>query len=141
MNAIKFLIQEHNKVRKVLVKLSKKSQKIDAKIDMFYGLCHDLVIHETMEEKIWYPHFKSRLDRTVKHLVTEEKGAAKAIKKFSTVKTPEEFAAKFAKFKKAVKEHAAEEETKLFPQVKKILDTAELNKIGKDMQKFKKRFK
>jgi hemerythrin superfamily protein len=142
MNAIEFLTHEHDKVRKVLAEIDQGSHKDETKRKMFDGLCQDLIRHETMEHKIWYPHFKNhdKLEDTVKHLLTEEKGAEKAIQAFDNVHSQEEWEKKFAKFKKDVEHHAEEEEKKLFPNVKKILDEATLEKIGKEMHAFKQQY-
>lgn len=139
MDAIKFLIKEHNHVRRVLKDINKKSRTEAAKKKIFKGLCKELVVHETMEQKVWYPNFKTnpKLNKTVKHLVTEEKTAAKAIKAFKKIKTQEKWEEKFAEFKTDVEHHAHEEETKLFPKVKKVLDKDELAEIGKKLRKFK----
>lgn len=143
MNAITFLIKEHNKVRRGLKEISKKSHRYTTKRSLLNSLCRDLIIHENMEHKVWYPHFKNnkKLKTEVKHLLSEEKGAEKAIKKLKSIKTEEEWEEKFYKFKKDVEHHAHEEEHKLFPNVKAILDEDQLELIGKEMRKFRSKFK
>jgi len=139
MNAIDFLTKEHHHVKQVLDDLSNKPHREETKKKMFDTLCKELLRHEEMEHKIWYPHFKQdqRLDDTVKHLLTEEKSAEEAIKRFGKVDNEKEWDLKFSKFKKAVEHHAHEEEEKLFPVVKKILSETELEEIGKEMYEFK----
>lgn len=143
MDAIHFLLKEHDKVRTLLKTIAKKSSQYTTKKRKFKMLCQDLIRHEKMEHKVWYPVFKNnkKLKTEVKHLLIEEKHAEKAIKKINKIKTPEEWEAHFAKFKKAVEQHANEEESKLFPNVKKILDKLELEEIGKQMKKFKSKYK
>ncbi len=140
MNAIDFLIKEHNKVRQMLKEISAESHRGEAKKNLFEILCDDLLRHETMEHKVWYPHFKnnSKLSDTVKHLLTEEKSTEKAIAQFDNLKTEAAWEEKFSKFRKDVIHHAAEEERDLFPEVRKLLSEAELEQIGKEMQAFKK---
>jgi hemerythrin superfamily protein len=106
---------------------------------MFDFLCKDLVRHEKMEQKIWYPYLKEyvQLNTKIKHLLKEEKTAAKAIKEFKKIKTSEKWETKFIAFKKDVFHHAKEEETKLFPSVKKKLESNELKMIGKKLNTFK----
>ncbi len=138
MDAISFLIKEHNKVRRKLAVLNKESQLNATKKIRFISLCHDLILHETMEQKIWYPYFRNdkKLKKEVKHLLSEENHAAMAIKKFKSFKTKAQWDLHFAKLKKAVLLHAKEEEKKLFPNVKMILDKSELNAIGIEMHRY-----
>lgn len=141
MNAINFLTKEHDKVRKVLAEI-KKAQRYSTKQNKFKALCRELIIHENMEQKVWYPSFRNdkRLKKEVKHLVAEEKGAEKAITKCKGAKTEEAWKEKFAKFKKAVEHHAHEEEAILFPNVEEILTKKELDYLGKAMRKFKNKY-
>jgi len=140
MDAIKFLLKEHNKVRRIFKDINKKSRRDLTKRKIFKELCHDLIVHETMEQKKWYPTLKKNKDLkdTIKHLLSEEKKAAKTIKTFKNIKSPEEWNKKFFEFKNDVEHHASEEEEKLFPKVKKLFDEAELKKLGKEMYQFKK---
>lgn len=143
MNAIKFLLKEHNKVRREFSDIEDDSHKYETKKNMFDTLCNDLIRHEKMEQKLWYPHFKNneKIDATVKHLISEEKKAETAIKEFDSVKTQKEWEDKFLKLKKDVEHHAAEEEQNLFPKIEKILTEDELEKIGKEMEDFKNEYK
>lgn len=139
MNAIDFLIKEHEHVRKTLSEIDDSSHRTDTKRKMFQSLCTDLIRHETMEHKVWYPHFKNdtRLNATVKHLLSEEKTAEKILKQFDDIKADEEWEEKFIKLKRDVEHHATEEEQKLFPEVKKLLNKDDLEKIGIEMYHFK----
>lgn len=139
MNAIDFLIREHDKVRQTLLDITDKSHREETRMKMFHGLCQDLIRHETMEHKVWYPHFRNdrRLSETVQHLLHEEEGAEKAIKQFAQINTPDAWEEQFSKFKNAVENHAREEELDLFPQVEKLFSKEELEKIGREMYQFK----
>lgn len=139
MNAIDFLIKEHDKVRKTLADIDDSSHRPETKMHMFDSLCQDLLRHETMEHKVWYPHFKNdqRLSDTVRHLIGEEKGAEKAIKQFDKVSSYAVWQEKFAKFKHDVEHHAQEEENDLFPEVQNLLSPEDLEQIGLDMYHFK----
>lgn len=144
MNAIDFLIKEHNHVRQILADISMGSHKDETQKKLFHSLCNDLIRHETMEHSVWYPYFKNdnRLSQTVRHLLSEEKHAEKAIKKFdNSTLHDEEWEKKFSQLKEAVEHHAQEEEQQLFPEVKKILSDEELEKIGLEMYHFKQDYK
>lgn len=142
MNAIDFLIKEHNKVRKTLEDIDDSSHHYETKRKMFETLSEDLIRHETMEHTVWYPHFKNdhRLNEKVRHLLKEENHAEKAINNLSEIKTEAAWQEHFLQFKKDVEHHAKEEENQLFPEVKKLLSNADLEKIGAEMYEFKKQY-
>ena len=140
MNAITYLLQQHRKYKKRLQTLVKKSHRESTKRKMFTALTTDLKHHEKMEQTIWYPYLKKNTDlsNVIKHLVSEEKSAAKAIAKIKKIKDEEVFTQKIAELRKDVLHHARTEETKLFPKVTKYIGVSELNNLGKKMKKFKK---
>ncbi len=137
MNAIEFLIKEHNKVRKMLLDIADEKHHYETQKKQFERVSQELLRHEDMEHQIWYPHFKDKLPQTIKHLVTEEKGAEKAIHKLNTLKTETAWKEHFLKFSEDVEHHAHEEEHDLFPEVQKILSQKELEDIGLKMHVFK----
>jgi hemerythrin-like domain-containing protein len=142
MNAIDLLISEHNKVRDILKKIAEDSKSFDEKKNSFKTLRHDLLRHEKMEQTIWYPHFKDsdKLDKTVKHLIKEEKEAHQEIQDLNQIGSEEEWNTQFKKFKHDVEHHAHEEESKLFPQIRNIFSESELANIGKEMLQFEKEY-
>jgi hemerythrin superfamily protein len=142
MDAISYLRHEHSKFRRMLAAISKTSQE-KSKKTKFKAFCRDLIKHETMEQKIWYPVLRQypELRETIKHLLSEEKSAAKAIKSFNKVSFDFMWNLRFAKFKHDVDHHAKEEEQELFPKVRKLLDKKTLNTLGTKMRKFKAKLK
>lgn len=142
MNAIDFLTKEHQHVRKILADIAQDTHRIETKRKMFDTLCDEILRHETMEHKIWYPRIKTNanLSDEVKHLLSEEKSAEKAIKQLENVNSTQEWQEKFNKFRRAVEHHAQEEETELFPQVSRLLSKEELEQIGKQMHEFNKNY-
>lgn len=138
MDAIDFLLKEHDKVRKKFAEIKKKKDP-KSFLEEFDALCKDLLVHEKMEQIVWYPKIKEnkKLYETIKHLISEEQHAEKAIKGFKSSPDEEKWE-KFLKINKDVDHHADEEETKLFPQVKKMMSKEELLEIGHEMYLFKK---
>jgi iron-sulfur cluster repair protein YtfE (RIC family) len=131
MNAIQFLLKEHEHVRKVLADISNPVHRDATKREMLHELCQDLIRHEMMEEEIWYPQLRKHqnLKELIKHLISEEKHAEKAMLKFDAIKTQDEWETKFEKFKQDVEHHAAEEENDLFPLVERIVPDMQLQEI------------
>lgn len=143
MNAITFLLKEHEKVRKLLFDLSERSHRTETKIKLFEQLAEELVRHETMEQTIWYPFLKKNkiFADVIAHLLSEEKKAAKIIEKIQkNIEQGDEWEEEFLQLKADVEHHADEEEKHLFPQVKEMLDEETLEKIGKEMGEFKNNF-
>lgn len=106
---------------------------------MFEALGNDLVRHEEMEHKVWYPHLRDdlQLNEEIKHLLKEENYAEREIERLSAIKSEAVWEEHFAKFKKEVEHHAKEEEMQLFPEVKKLLSRGALEQIGTEMYHFK----
>jgi len=140
MNAIKFLLKEHDHVRKMFAEIAGGSHRYETQKKMFGVLCKELTVHEKMEQAEWYPCFKDngKLKTIVEHLISEEKNAENTIKQFKKITSQENWETEFLKFKTDVDHHAAEEEKKLFPEVKKIIGDEKLESIGKKMLTFKK---
>lgn len=138
MNAIDFLIKEHEKVKNTFSEIADPSHKPETKRKMLHELCGKLLAHETMEETLWYPNFarNDAVKEIVKHLIAEEKEAEKTIHQFEKIVTQEEWEKKFIQFRSDVEHHAAEEEHKLFPKVRQILNENDLESIGKKLREF-----
>lgn len=141
MDAIELILNQHARIRKFLSQLTKAKASHSLK-KTFENLSAFLISHETMEQKVWYPFLKknTKLTSTITHLINEEKTAAKAIAKIKKIKSVETFEEKIMELKSAVAHHAKEEETKLLPKAKKLIEETELKKIGKKMSEFKKEF-
>ena len=142
MNAIDFLVKEHDRVRKLLTNICDKSHRYETKRKMFEALGDDLIRHETMEHRVWYPHLRNnrQLNEEVKHLLKEENYAEREIRHLSEIKNESVWEEHFASFKKNVEHHAKEEERELFPEVQKLFSTDELETIGSEMYNFKRQY-
>lgn len=140
MNAIEFLTSEHNKVRKLISDISEPSHREKTKKSLFDVICHELLRHELMEQKIWYPKLAPYKDLTdtVQHLLSEEKKAEALMKEIKKIQALEEWEEKVEEFIHQVKHHANEEEKKLFPSVRNEVPSDLLIKIAKEMKEFKK---
>ncbi|HEV2614559.1 MAG TPA: hemerythrin domain-containing protein [Gammaproteobacteria bacterium] len=139
MNAIKFLLKEHDHVRRAFADISDASHRPQTKLKLFVSLCQELLVHEKMEQTVWYPRFNNedKLKTIVQHLLSEEQSAEEAIKEFRKIISHDQWEEKFKRLRMDVEHHASEEENKLFPKVTSILDEEELEEIGEKMIKFK----
>lgn len=142
MHAVKFIVHEHNKIRKTLARIEKQARD-ETKIRTAKLLCKDLATHENMENTTWYPFIlkTAQLKQTITHLIKEEKKAASTIKKLDKIKDTEKWLETFMTLKKDVSHHANEEETKLFPKVMTLIDSDDLEKVGKKLQQYKNKHK
>lgn len=138
MDAISYLRQEHSKFRKELKEINNVSND-KIKLSKFNSLCKDLIRHETMEQKVWYPTLRKHpeLQDIIEHLISEEKSAAETIKKFKKSHIGFIWKLRFLKFKHDINHHAKEEEQGLFPKARRLLTKTELNALGVKMRKFK----
>lgn len=143
MNAIDFLLKEHNKIRALFADLNDPIHKEETKRKLFETIRNELIRHEKMEQTIWYPKLKSHkeLFDEIKHLVSEEKDASKLIDHLNKINNSPEWEKELLKLQKEVEHHANEEEKHLFPEVRKFLDETALTIIGKAMREFKDNYK
>lgn len=140
-DAIAIIINDHSYIRKMFGKIDQEmNSNFDAAQSDFNTLKDFLVKHETMEQKAFYSAIENKddLKNIIKHLKKEEDAAANELKKFDNIKDKQEWISKYNKLKKDVDAHASEEETKLFPKVKKVVSSDELNKIGQKMMQYRK---
>jgi hemerythrin superfamily protein len=142
MDAINYLRKEHSKFRKLLKEIGKIDNE-DRKQRKFATFCLDLLQHEKMEQKVWYPTLRKDKDMkaVITHLLKEEKSAAQVIKELKKMELGLLWKLRFYKFSKDVDHHAKEEEKELFPLVRKRLSKPELNLLGTKMRKFKTQLK
>lgn len=139
MDAITYLRQEHRDFRKNLQEIGSISDE-KKKEKKFNAFCEDLIRHEKMEQKIWYPALRKDIElrKVITHLLAEEKSAAQAIKKFKKTGLGFMWQLRFYKFRYDVNHHAKEEEQELFPKVRKKVSKTELLALGVKMRKFKR---
>jgi hypothetical protein len=137
MNAIDFLIKEHNRIQNLFIDIANESQRFEIQLMHFELLAQDLIRHEHMEHTLWYPHFKNILPDIVNSLIKEENKAEYEIKKMNELKTEATWLCHFTKFKKDVDRHLKKEQEKLFPEASRILSEAQLLEIGAEMVVYK----
>jgi hemerythrin superfamily protein len=136
MDAIQLLKDDHKKVEKIFSEMERKENRQK----LFPELDRELSIHAEIEEKVFYPAAKEA-ERT-RDLVLESIEEHKQIKLVladleQTDMTTDEWGAALKVLEEDVMHHVGEEENDLFPKVKKILSTDQLEDLGTRMEELK----
>jgi hemerythrin superfamily protein len=132
MDALKLVKQQHDEVEELMETLE-KARKPERKQALFTELADKLAAHATMEEKLFYPAVKAKQTEELLLESTEEHLAMKRVlaDMLKLDVEDEHFDAKLTVLKEEVRHHARdEEEKKLFPLIRKLMDKQELDELG-----------
>lgn len=134
MNAIDLLLSQHRAVEKLFSKIEKASSA-SAKADLFEEIADSLAVHAAIEEHHFYPAVKAkRTEDILLEALEEHLGIKRVIADLLKVEPSDEtFDAKIKVLKEQVEHHVEEEETDLFPKVRKLFDADQLEGIGQEM--------
>ena len=141
MDAIALLKADHDKVKKLLADGEETTERAEkTRTELFETLKSEMLIHERIEEEIFYPALKSHpkardivLEGYEEHHVVDEiMGELE-----TTPVTDETWGAKFKVMKENIEHHIEEEEGEMFKQARQIFDTAELEQLGARMLELK----
>ena len=141
-DAIEMLKEQHREVEnlfKTFEELGENAAK--RKQAVFEKIADALAMHATIEEKHFYPAVKAkRTEDILLEALEEHLGIKRVIADLLKIDSSDEtFDAKVKVLKEQVEHHVEEEESDLFPKVKKVLDKAELTAIAATMQETMKR--
>jgi len=119
-NAITLLRADHQKVTD-LFETFEKSRSTAKKKVIAQEICKELTVHATIEEEIFYPAAKAALNDTemVPEALVEHDGVKKLIAEIEGSAEGEMFEARVKVLSELIKHHVKEEQTELFPAVKK----------------------
>jgi hemerythrin-like domain-containing protein len=132
------LKEDHQKVKKVLAELESTTERgVKTREELFTRVKQELVVHEAIEEEIFYPALKD-------HPKTKEI-ALEAYEEHHVVDTimaeiegvaydDETWGAKFKVMKESLEHHIEEEEGEMFKQAKQVFEDAELAQLGESMR-------
>jgi hemerythrin superfamily protein len=137
MDAMMLLKEDHQKVKKMLAELESTTERgVKTREELFTKIKQELVVHEAIEEEIFYPALKNHpktkeiaLEAYEEHhvvdmVVAELEGVAY---------DDEQWGAKFTVMKENLEHHIEEEEGEMFKQAKKVFDEDELAQLGEPM--------
>lgn len=141
-DAIKMLIEDHDKVKALFDEFEKMKKKQDddeeAKQLIVESACAELTIHAQLEEELFYPAAREAVDDEdlLDEAEVEHATAKQLISELTEMKPGDElYDAKFTVLSEYVKHHVEEEEKELFPKVKKA--KLDLKSLGEEMQERK----
>jgi len=138
MDAMSLLKEDHRKVKKILAELESTTERgVKTREELFTKVKQELVIHEAIEEEIFYPALKE-------HPKTKEI-ALEGYEEHHVVDTvmaeiegvaydDEKWGAKFSVMKENLEHHIEEEEGEMFKQARQVFDQDELTQLGESMK-------
>ena len=141
MDALSLLEADHREVKKMLAEGEKTTERAEkTRTELFDELKSAMVLHERIEEEIFYPALKAHpkakdivLEGFEEHHVVDEiMGELE-----QTDVTDETWAAKFKVMKENIEHHIEEEEGEMFKSARQVFDEAELEELGARMQELK----
>jgi hemerythrin superfamily protein len=145
MNALELLREDHQRVKKLFDQGQRTDDKKQQK-QIFKEIKAELEVHARIEETIFYPAMKEyeELKDMVLESLEEHKQMKTVLREMARLSpNSEKFRPKFKVLRDNVEHHAEEEEeAKMFPKISTLIDDAELEQLGKELEAAKhKRFR
>jgi len=136
MDAVDLLESQHRDVEDLFDRIQKAEDASDEKGALFDELADNLAIHAAIEEHQFYPAVKHRRTEDILLESLEEHLAIKRVLAdlLDTDIGDPTFNAKLTLLKETISHHVKEEESDLFPKVKKLFSEEELEALGEDME-------
>ncbi|MGI8930554.1 MAG: hemerythrin domain-containing protein [Candidatus Limnocylindria bacterium] len=141
MDAISLLKSDHDRVKKLLEEGDSTTERgVKTRTELFQTLKKEMMVHERIEEEIFYPALKQHpkakeivLEGYEEHHVVDE--IMGELEK--TDVSDEKWGAKFTVMKENIEHHIEEEEGDMFIKARQILSAEELTDLGARMQELK----
>jgi hemerythrin-like domain-containing protein len=142
MDAMSLLKEDHKKVKKMLAQLESTTERgVKTREELFTRVKQELVVHEAIEEEIFYPALKEHpktkdiaLEGYEEHHVVDTVMG----EMLDLPVSDETWTAKFTVMKENLEHHIEEEEGEMFKQARQVFDDAELEDLGNRMELRKK---
>jgi hemerythrin-like domain-containing protein len=137
VDALKLLKEDHDKVKGMLEKLDKTTERAEVtRTEGLQALKQELTVHESIEEEILYPALKEfAKTKDIALEAYEEHHVVDAImaELEQTPVSDETWAAKLTVMKENLEHHIEEEEGEMFKQARQVMDEGELSELGDRM--------
>jgi hemerythrin superfamily protein len=140
VDAISLLESDHRTV-KALFKKFEAAKDATAQRDLAKQIGHELTVHATIEEARFYPAVKpiKGVDDMVLESLEEHRQIKELIAELTGLPPSDEtFEPRMKVLIEDVEHHVEEEETDMFPKVRKALSKKELDDLGQALQEQKK---
>ncbi|MEP6651761.1 MAG: hemerythrin domain-containing protein [Myxococcales bacterium] len=134
MDAIALLESQHREVGKLFTKIENVKGSAE-KQRLFDTIADKLAVHAAIEEHQFYPTVNAKRTEDILLESLEEHVGIKRVLAdlMRTGPSDDTFDAKLKVLKEQVEHHVQEEESDLFPKVRKLLDKAQLEALGQEM--------
>jgi len=137
------LTEDHNKVKGLLAQLQETGDGAGKTRDkLFAEIKKDLDIHAEFEEQVFYPKARAAtgMDDVIEDGLEEHSEAKELLSKLKTMNsTSAEWLDTVEELTEAVEHHAMDEEKKLFPKARKIMDDADAQSMAEEYLKIKQK--
>jgi hemerythrin-like domain-containing protein len=134
-DAISLLKEDHKKVKEAFEQFEKMDHEDTATMQEIAAVvCSELKVHTTIEEQVFYPAVRELLDDDdlMNEAVVEHNSAKDLIAQLENMKPDDPmYAATFTVLGEYVQHHVEEEETEMFPKVRKL--KLDLEALGEQM--------
>ena len=137
MDALELLKQDHQKVKELFERGQETEDKKQQR-QIFKEIKSELETHARIEETIFYPAMEEHeeLKDMVLESLEEHKQMKTVLREMARLSTSSErFKPKFKVLKDNVEHHAVEEEEgKMFPKIRKLINRNELEELGQELE-------
>jgi hemerythrin superfamily protein len=137
MDALELLKQDHQSVKDLFEEAEGAEEQKD-KEEIFDEIKTELETHARIEETIFYPAMEKHreLKDMVRESIEEHKKIKTLLQAIDNLKTDsKEFEPKLKALMETVEHHAEEEEEgKMFPKVRQVLDEKALEQLGQELE-------
>lgn len=143
MDAIKLLIQDHRRVERLFKEYERAGERAHTrKARIAEAVIRELSIHASIEEQFLYPaarELSEKLDDQVLEALEEHHVAKATLAELDRMSPSDErFDAKMTVLSESIRHHVDEEESDLFPKLKRLMAPEELSVLGEAMEAAKK---
>ena len=134
MDAIELLVRQHREMEKSMTQVLGTPDAAATKT-LFSAVADELTMHITSEEQIFYPAVRAKRTEDILLESLEEHLSLKRLVADLLLLEPSDqtFEPKFKVLKEQTEHHHKEEEDNLFPKVRKLLDAAQREALGREM--------